>query len=285
MPVGVVAADAEGRVDLFNRVSREWHGLDADPGIAIDDVPEVFSLTDVDGVPLPPDRVPLMRLYAEGSLSDVEMGIQPTGGPVRRVTVSGTTVRDGVGTLLGAVVAMADVTTQREMEAALRAAAVHDPLTGLPNRTLLVDRLGQFLPAGRRGEPGLAVLFCDLDGFKPVNDAAGHAVGDEVLVSAVRRLQAAVRPGDTVARIGGDEFVVLCPGVDSPEAAQVIADRITQAFAAPLHCGRGSEHRVGVSVGVAVGGPGDTPETVLAAADAAMYRVKDGRRSARALPA
>jgi diguanylate cyclase (GGDEF)-like protein len=85
--------------------------------------------------------------------------------------------------------------------------------------------------------------------------------------------------------MGGDEFVVLCPGVDSAEAAQVVADRITQAFTAPLRCGRGSEHPVGVSVGVAVCRPGDTPETALAAADAAMYRVKDSRRSARSLTA
>ncbi|MGY1635368.1 diguanylate cyclase domain-containing protein [Geodermatophilus sp. SYSU D00742] len=285
LPVGVVAADADGRVVAFNEVSREWHGVDADPRIDVADLPPAFSLTEPDGRPLAPHRVPLTRVFSEGRIAHVELGIAPAGGAVRRVVASGTSIRDDDGTLLGAVVALADVTAQRELEQALRAAALHDPLTGLPNRALLMDRLGQLLEPTRRAAEPLTVLFCDLDGFKPVNDTAGHAVGDEVLVQAAGRLQAAVRPGDTVARLGGDEFVVLCPGLDRPGAARSVADRVTAAFDAPLTDARGGEHRVGVSVGTRVCDRGDTPESALGAADADMYRVKSARRSAGAVPA
>ncbi|MGY1821949.1 diguanylate cyclase domain-containing protein [Geodermatophilus sp. SYSU D00079] len=285
LPVGVVAADPDGRVVLFNEVSRRWHGVDADPRVDVADLPTAFSLTETDGRALAPHRVPLTRVFREGRLADVEMRIAPAGGAARQVVASGTPIRDDDGGLLGAVVTLADVTEQRELERALRAAALHDPLTGLPNRALLMDRLGQLLEPTRRAPEPLAVLFCDLDGFKPVNDTAGHAVGDEVLVQAAGRLQAAVRPGDTVARLGGDEFVVLCTGLDGPGAARSVADRITAAFDTPLGDDRGGEHRVGVSIGVTICDLGDTPETALAAADAAMYRVKSARRSARAVPA
>ncbi|MDP5184846.1 diguanylate cyclase [Blastococcus sp. BMG 814] len=281
LPVGVVGGDAEGRVVLFNAASRRWHGVDADPGVDPEDVPGAFRLTDADGAPLPAEQVPLRRVYAEGRVDDVETGIAVPGEPFRHVSNSGVQVHDADGALLGAVITLSDVTEQRALEAALRDAALHDPLTGLPNRNLLLDRLDQTLAAAERARRPMAVLYCDLDGFKPVNDTAGHAAGDEVLVEAARRLTAAIRPGDTVARIGGDEFVVLCPEAGSERAAQVIADRITAAFDAPLRRANGDEHAVGISIGVALCGPGETPDSALAASDAAMYRVKAARRGAR----
>ncbi|MCF6744027.1 diguanylate cyclase [Blastococcus sp. KM273128] len=284
LPVGVVGADAAGRVTLFNAASRRWHGLDADPTVEPEDIPGTFGLTDVTGQPLVPEQVPLRRIYDEGRIDDVEMGITLPGRPFRRISCSGVQVREADGDLLGAVVTLSDVTEQRALEDALRDAALHDPLTGLPNRNLLLDRLDQTLAAAERARRPMAVLYCDLDGFKPVNDTAGHAAGDEVLVEAARRLAGAIRPGDTVARIGGDEFVVLCPEAGSERAAQVIADRITAAFDLPLRRANGDEHAVGISIGVTLCGPGETPDSALAASDAAMYRVKAARRAAR-LPA
>ncbi|SFF65140.1 sensor domain-containing diguanylate cyclase [Blastococcus tunisiensis] len=281
LPVGVVAGDAEGRLSLFNRVSREWHGVEPDPAVAVDELPGVFRLTDAQGAALPPDLVPLTRVYREGRVADVEMGIAAPGRPLRLVTASGTTIRGDDQKVLGALVTLVDVTAQRELERALRAAALHDPLTGLPNRSLLLDRLEQSLSAARRAAEPAAVLYCDLDGFKPVNDVAGHAVGDEVLVDAGRRLASAVRPGDTVARIGGDEFVVLCPSVRGEEAAQEIAGRVAAAFGTPLHSADGTAFDVGISIGVALCAPEDTPESALEAADAAMYRVKAAGRLSR----
>ncbi|MCZ2858584.1 diguanylate cyclase domain-containing protein [Blastococcus sp. VKM Ac-2987] len=280
LPVGVVGGDRDGRVALFNAASRRWHGIDADPAIAPADFPASFRLTDPDGRTLLPSEVPLTRVHAEGRIDDVEIGIDGPEG-LRRVASSGVQVRDDAGELLGAVVTLSDVTAQRALEDALREAALHDPLTGLPNRNLLLDRLEQTLAAAGRARQAMAVLYCDLDGFKPVNDTAGHAAGDEVLVDAARRLAASVRPGDTVARIGGDEFVVLCPEVGSERAAQVIADRIAGAFGAPLRRSSGDEHQVGISIGITMCSPEDTADSALAAADAAMYRVKAARRSGR----
>lgn len=282
LPVGVVGGDGEGRVALFNATSRDWHGLEADPAVEPADVPGTFFLTDVAGTPLRPEQVPLRRVYTEGRIDGVEMAIAVPGRPVRHVSASGLQVHDDEENLLGAVVTLTDITEQRALESALREAALHDPLTGLPNRTLLLDRLDQGLAAAQRVRRPMAVLYCDLDGFKPVNDSVGHAAGDEVLVEASRRLAAAIRPGDTVARIGGDEFVVLCPEVGSERAGQEIADRITAAFDQPLRRSGGSEHAVGISIGVTLCGPGDSPDSVIAASDAAMYRVKAARRGARA---
>ena len=277
LPVGVVAADAEGRITLFNQVSRFWHGHDTDSGLTPAELPTAYDLFEADGrTPLPADQVPLLRAYTEGRVTDAEIVIHPHDRFPRTVSCSATEVRDVSGRFLGAVVAMADVTAQRELEEQLRTAALHDPLTGLPNRSLLVDRLDHALVAAARRGDQVALLYCDLDGFKAVNDAHGHAAGDEVLAQAAVRLAAVVRPGDTAARIGGDEFVLMCPEVADPAVAAALAERVTEAMADPLWSSAG-RHQVGVSVGVALSGPASTPETMLTAADEAMYVVKRGR--------
>jgi diguanylate cyclase (GGDEF)-like protein len=281
LPVGIVAADAAGRVNLFNRVSRAWHGLDADPDVSVGDVPEMFRLSAPSGRPLDVAEVPVFRVLTEGRISGVSIAITDPSGRPRLVECSGEPVRGTDGTLVGAVVAMADITERRALEEELRTAALHDPLTGLPNRGLLVDRLSALLAeAGRSTEP-VAVLYCDLDDFKPVNDLAGHAAGDICLRVAARRLRSAVRPGDTVARIGGDEFVLLCPGLHDETAAREVAERVTAAFAEPFLLPDHGRFTLGISVGAVLGTGSDTPETALARADAAMYRDKAARKAAR----
>ena len=146
--------------------------------------------------------------------------------------------------------------------------ALHDPLTGLANRTLLRDRLEHAL--ARREHGATAAVFIDLDNFKQINDAHGHAAGDAVLVEIAQRLHTAVRPGDTVARLGGDEFIALCEGIDE-EAALAVGRRLQDAIQIPLGAG-GTEHRLTASIGIAIGeSDGDA---LLAAADAATYRAK-----------
>src|SRR5215207_8588462 len=153
--------------------------------------------------------------------------------------------------------------------------ALHDALTGLPNRTLFLDRLEQALRRARRRGPGsgAAVLFLDLDRFKVVNDSLGHHAGDLLLQSVALRLDAALRPGDTVARMGGDEFTVLLEDVTDPREATIVAERMLATLADPFRVA-GRELHVSGSIGIALAGPDVDPEELIRDADVAMYRAK-----------
>jgi len=168
---------------------------------------------------------------------------------------------------------------RREVETAARHQALHDALTGLPNRTLFLDRLESALARLERSRTTIAVLFLDLDHFKVVNDSLGHNSGDRILVTVAERLSSILRPGDTVARFGGDEFTILCDGlVDASEAVD-IAERIRAGLATALEVGRAELHQT-VSIGIAVAtGLGAHPEAMLRDADAAMYRAKERGRN------
>jgi len=167
---------------------------------------------------------------------------------------------------------LSDAVDRHRWEERMRHEALHDPLTGLPNRTLLVERLRHW--AASRERALAAVVFVDLDHFKFVNDTLGHEAGDELLRAIGPRLRAAVRAGDTVARFGGDEFVVLCERVESEADAVEVARRVEGALTAPFAL-RGKEFVVSPSLGVAAAVPGDvTPEEFLRSADEAMYRAK-----------
>jgi diguanylate cyclase (GGDEF)-like protein len=152
---------------------------------------------------------------------------------------------------------------------------LHDPLTDLPNRTLFFDRLELALARLRRHQTSIAVLFIDLDNFKVVNDSLGHSAGDKLLVELGGRLRCAIRPSDTIARFGGDEFVVLCEDITDARDAVLVGERIIEATANPFTL-EGREMYVTTSVGVALAiGSDATPETLLRDADAAMYRAKE----------
>jgi len=179
--------------------------------------------------------------------------------------------------------------------------ALHDPLTGLADRGLLMDRLGQALTRARRRPGGVAVLFLDLDRFKVINDSLGHAVGDDILVEVARRLEGVMGSAATVARLGGDEFVVLAEEVAGVDEALALARRLRQAVTAPMSVAGGQPVVVTASVGIALSAPGvdfgdetaattspsdavdrggavvpvPTPSSLLWDADAAMYRAKD----------
>ena len=153
--------------------------------------------------------------------------------------------------------------------------AMHDPLTGLPNRILLRDRLDQALGRLGRREETVGVLVLDLDGFKAVNDALGHENGDLLLIAVARRLNGVLRSGDTAARVGGDEFVILCEDVRGAHQAVAVAQRVAAALVEPISVGAGEAH-VRASIGIALAsGHGTGAEELLRDADAAMYRAKE----------
>jgi diguanylate cyclase (GGDEF)-like protein/PAS domain S-box-containing protein len=178
--------------------------------------------------------------------------------------------------LTGIVINARDISENRAFQERLHHEATHDALTGLPNRRRMQDALGTSL----RDDP-VAVLFVDLDGFKPVNDAHGHEAGDELLRQVAERLSACVRTGDVLARVGGDEFVVLMPGVTAPGDADAMSHRVRLAVERPFQV-LGAEITIGASVGVHLATPSDDPDQALRAADHAMYAVKHlggGRRA------
>ena len=179
---------------------------------------------------------------------------------------------------------LADVTEARTAVARLEHHALHDPLTGLPNRVLLLDRLEQALRRGRRRErqPACALLFLDLDRFKVVNDSLGHAAGDTLQQAVARRLQGVLRPEDTVARLGGDEFCILLEEIDDAHEATRVAERVQQALTPPIRV-EGREVVTSASVGVALAQPGSRPQELLDQADTAMYRAKAAGKARHAV--
>ena len=157
--------------------------------------------------------------------------------------------------------------------------AMHDPLTGLPNRLLLQQRLEHAVQRARRSHSSAAILFADLDRFKHVNDIHGHRVGDDLLLAVSRRLSRLVRPGDTLARVSGDEFVFLCEDLRHPEDVENLARRIDDAFTKPFVLGS-IRLSVNISIGVAFAGPGEeVSDELVVKADAAMYQAKRRKRT------
>jgi diguanylate cyclase (GGDEF)-like protein len=175
-----------------------------------------------------------------------------------------------------------DVTEERRAEAKIAHLAMHDALTDLPNRILLRDRLEKAVSGVRRGDGGLAALMLDLDRFKEVNDSLGHAVGDALLRAVAQRLKACVRDGDTIGRLGGDEFTILASVTEGASEAAALAQRISAALAAPFPLD-GCQVSVGTSIGIAIA-PEDSvdPDDLLKKADLALYRAKtEGRGTHR----
>lgn len=181
---------------------------------------------------------------------------------------------DGFGAERGFVTIVHDITDRKYQEEAMRYKAFHDVLTGLPNRANFTDRLRTFRgDASGHDKPSVGMLYIDLDGFKELNDKYGHALADRLLIEIGRRLAAAVRPEDHVARIGGDEFVILLAGVDTRARALQVAERIHGALQVPCRIDD-CTICVEASVGIACGSQYDSPDQALRDADAAMYRAK-----------
>jgi diguanylate cyclase (GGDEF)-like protein/PAS domain S-box-containing protein len=273
---GVVACDAEGRLAFSNPAAEGLPGLPVE-WLAPAGWTEKAALLDPGGNrPIAARDLPLQRALDGEEVRDVEIvAVRPDG--ERRVLVNnGQAIVDAHGHRFGAVVVMRDATASKQAEAALTHQALHDPLTALPNRILLLDRMGQALSRIGRRPGSVATLFLDLDRFKVVNDSLGHDLGDELLVAIAGRLRSVVRPSDTVARLGGDEFVVLCEDVAGASGAIAVSDRIQEAVTTPCRLGsQDTEVVMSSSVGIVIANddhirPGD----LLRDADTAMYAAK-----------
>ena len=265
----VIGTSATGEVVSWNPSATQLYGRTAEQAVGVDLASLLPTMT-ASGV-----QDVLRQVRAGRTLTDLETRVERPDGTVVEVSLTISPVRDGVGDVVGISAIGRDTSERHRMQRALEHQALHDALTGLPNRALFVDRLEHALAVAERGGHTVAVLFLDLDQFKMVNDASGHQVGDQLLVLVAERLRAAVRPGDTVARFGGDEFVLLCEQADA-EMASDVADRVLEALAEPFELS-GARLYATASLGVAVSPPADAT-TLLRQADAAMYEAKSAGR-------
>jgi diguanylate cyclase (GGDEF)-like protein len=188
-------------------------------------------------------------------------------------------LRNEAGETTHHIGSLQDISFMKASEERIRYLAYHDPLTGLPNRLLFVDRLNLAIQQAKRDGTKLAVIILDLDGFKKVNDTLGHPVGDLLLVEVARRLSENIRAEDTVARLGGDEFIILLPRIRQEEAVLLVVRKVLSWLGRPMEL-KGHELVVSASLGVSLyPGDGTTYEDLLKAADIAMYRVKESGKS------
>jgi diguanylate cyclase (GGDEF)-like protein/PAS domain S-box-containing protein len=285
-PTGITVTDAQGHIVESNPAAERLLGVPRDTQNQRDiDAPE-WRIVRTDGTPMPAEEYASVRaLREQRRVDDVEMGI---------VKPDGTTWINVSADILpiegyGVVITYNDITARREAEEKIRDMAYRDALTGVPNRRLLMDRLGQALHASQRsGEYG-ALLILDLDKFKGVNDSLGHDAGDALLIEVARRLQANVRNTDTVARLGGDEYVVLLVELGAEEGAalrhgMLIAEKIRESLARPYDLpGADAPQACSASIGLALyRGREQPPEAILKQADLALYRAKsEGRDQVR----
>ena len=275
-PHGLARLDGDGRFHEVNQRMRELTGRE-----------EAELLLTTLGAIVHPGDLEAVRDFLRDPVAsnpvDVRL-VQPAGGEIwgrLRPTMVRPT-HDG-GRLLS--VQIDDINDHRRLEEALRERnaaltyrATHDGLTGLPNRQLFIDRVGHALDRSLRHRSTVAILFCDLDHFKTINDTFGHPIGDQLLVAISEEIGRAVRPGDTISRFGGDEFVVLAEDLDGPDDAGILANRLLETMTQPILV-EGQPMDATMSIGVAVASGVDDPGTLIAAADTAMYRAKRAGRA------
>lgn len=274
----VISTDFRGRITFMNVIAEKMTGwsLTEASGRPLD---EIFFL--VNSATREQLKSPAMQAIIENhpvSLQTARVLIRKDG---VELAVEDTTspIHDNSGGVVGAVMVAHDVTVAREQADRFERLALYDNLTGLPNRSLLGDRLDQAVERAHRTGDVVALLFLDLDRFKPVNDSKGHAIGDQLLKLVANRLLTCVRSSDTVSRYGGDEFIIMLPDIVHTEDAAKCAQKALAAINGPFEI-NGHELQIGASIGIA-SCPRDATNSLMLIkyADAAMYRVKSTGRN------
>jgi diguanylate cyclase (GGDEF)-like protein/PAS domain S-box-containing protein len=262
----IYAADATGAFVAVNRAAEEMTGFSSE---------ELLGMSFFDLIaPEDAERAgtALARSFSGEDVRRIELHLVAKDGRKVFAEVMGRVVEEG-GHVVGFEGIARDVTEQRMLQEQLTHQAFHDPLTGLPNRALLLDRLGHALAGAERPDAPIAVILLDLDNFKLVNDSLGHDAGDEILRALAPRLVHAAGAGDTVARMGGDEFGLVLETLHDEREAVAVAERIAAALETPFVVGSGTQ-RITASTGVVVARSGDEPSAILRNADTALYSAK-----------
>lgn len=260
----VMVTDLHGTIQITNEAAARLFGRSMDSLTG----QRVSGLLDV-----PESLMPEPHSSSAPSEHQTEVS---SAGSTKSVSVAASVLEDRRGNRLGTVLVARDITDQKRAELELRRMALYDSLTQLPNRVLFFDRLDQLLALARRNQYTLAILYMDLDRFKEINDTLGHETGDALLVQVAHRMRTVTRSSDTIARMGGDEFIGVCGRISSPDDAKVVAGKLVDTLAEPFDIA-GRQVSIGVSIGISVY-PEHAEESreLLAKADQAMYTVKAG---------
>ena len=272
-PAPVMITDPQGRIEYVNRKFVELTGYSSEEALGRN---ARFLRSDR----TPPETYDeLWKTVLAGEQWQGELQNSTKDGRPYWENLLVSPIKSESGDIVHVLALMEDISPRKELEEHLLRQATFDPVTGLPNRALVLDRLSQALAQVRRRDMRAALLFVDLDGFKQVNDTHGHEAGDRVLEEAAARMSDCVREPDTVGRLGGDEFAVILPNVDGVDSAEVVARKILAVFDQPFRVDR-HHLRLSASIGVSVSPRhGEDPKTLMRNADAAMYRVKAGGRN------
>jgi diguanylate cyclase (GGDEF)-like protein/PAS domain S-box-containing protein len=265
---GITVTDADGVILTVNPAFTRITGYTAEE--AIGQKPSILKSNRQDQA----FYTDMWRDIADNGRWEGELWNRRKNGEVYPERMTITVARDAAGEALRYVAVFRDITELWRKDEHIRHLAVHDALTDLPNRSLLMERLGRQIAMCEREQRELAVLFFDLDGFKTVNDTLGHVVGDDVLKAVAQKILVLIRQTDTIARLGGDEFVIMLDNPESREMVAQIASRIIATINEPMIF-RGLTAQVGASVGIAMfPGDGSTAADLIASADTAMYAAK-----------
>lgn len=286
MPSGVLLAEVpSGQVMYYNRRCADFFGEQLPASIA-DSLtwPFVSRTGQNQEVPDSPDKSPMAQALRGETVTDAEVHLPGPGGVQWVVSVSASPITDGAGRTVTTVMSFHDITERQQLMETIQNAALHDRLTGLANRALMMEHLQRLIArAKRHPEAQYAVLFLDLDRFKVINDSLGHVLADQLLVQIARKLELCVRPGDVIARFGGDEFTILLGDVQGAAEVIGVTDRVLNALETPYQL---DHHEVftTVSIGIRLGSSDDKlPEDVLRDADTAMYHAKAAGRGSYAV--